>query len=171
MDAIKLTARQCKPGPGGVPELCFDLLKSDCWKAQRLLELAPSLPLLELTVTEPKRVRSLPQNAFFWALVGQIASSVRASNNEIYKALLEAYTPPVWMAFPATAEKMLLNEPFRVISKQAEDGDKVTALCWKSSKYLDTKEFGALLDGTLEEAKQVGIDPEAVKLGLEAHAY
>lgn len=28
------------------------------------------------------------------------------------------------------------------------------------------KEFSHLLDMTLEEAKQVGIDPEAVKLGL-----
>lgn len=171
MDAIKLTASKCRPGAEGVPQLCFDLLQSDRWKAQRLLELAPSLPLLELTVREPKRQRSLDQNAYFWALVGQIAEAVKAPNYEIYKALLEAYTPPVWMAFPAAAEKMLLDEPFRVISKQAEDGDKVTALCWRSSKYLDTKEFSALLDGTLEEAKQVGIDPEAVKLGLEAHAY
>ena len=174
MDAIKLTADNVRKGQDRDGELVisFRVKKADYWKALRLLDECRELPAVELTAREPKKVRSLDQNAYFWALAGQIAQKVRADNREVYKALLEAYTPPMWMVFPAAAEELMLKEPFRVIHKEAEQDGKITALCWRSNKYLDTAEFSALLDGTLEEARQVGIDPEAVKLGLmEARNY
>lgn len=153
--------------------LLFPIQRADYWKAQRLLEhVQPALmrekvPALEITVREAKKRRSLDQNAYFWALLGEIAKAIGTSNREIYLAVLEAYTQPLWLAMPARAVQDLLREPFRVIHIQNNlPGGKVEALCWKSSKYLDTKEFSHLLDMTLEEAKGVGIDPEAVKLGL-----
>lgn len=166
MDTIKLNAK------GVLREqttenftLMFPIKRSDYWKALRLLELNPED--IEITVREAKKRRSLDQNAYFWALVGEIAAKLGAANNEIYLALLEAYTKPERMIIRKAARDKLLVEPFRVIHfLQDEPDGMVECLCWPSSKYLDTKEFSHLLDMTLEEAKQVGIDPEAVKLGL-----
>lgn len=166
MDAIKLNAK------GVIREqtteeltLMFPIKKSDYWKALRLLELAPEN--IEITVREAKKHRSLDQNAYFWALIGEIASMIGASNREIYLAVLEAYTKPERMVIRKAAKDKLLVEPFRIIHFLQDEPDGMAeCLCWTSSKYLDTKEFSHLLDMTLEEAKQVGIDPEAVKLGL-----
>lgn len=142
--------------------------KADWWKARRFLEEMAARPRpLEVTFREPKSKRTLGQNAYFWALVGEIARVLNADNYSVYLALLESYTTPVWLMLPKAAREQLLKEPFRVINVQAEhEGDTVTALCWYSSTYLDTAEFSRLLDATLEEARQVGIDPEAVKMGL-----
>ena len=174
MDAIKITTKAVY-GEQKDDELClmFPIQKTDYWKAKRLLEhmqdalLRDTIPPLEITVREAKKHRSLDQNAYLWALLGEIARVIGTSNREVYLAVLEAYTTPMWLTMPAAARNDLLREPFRIIHVEntLPDG-KIEALCWKSSKYLDTKEFSHLLDMTLEEAKQVGIDPEAVKLGL-----
>ena len=166
MEAIKLNAKSVlREQTTEELTLMFPIKKSDYWKALRLLELAPEN--IELTVREAKKHRSLDQNAYFWALVGEIASKIGASNYETYLALLESYTKPEYMVIRKAARDMLLKEPFRIIKfEQDVEGGMTTAQCWVSSKYLDTKEFSHLLDMTLEEAKQVGIDPEAVKLGL-----
>lgn len=142
--------------------------KADWWKARRFLEEMAAQPRpLEVTFKEPKKQRSLNQNAYFWALVGEIARMLGADNYSVYLALLESYTTPIWLMLPKAAKEQLLKEPFRVISVQDEhEGGTVTALCWYSSQYLNTAEFSRLLDATLEEARQVGIDPEAVRLGL-----
>ena len=180
MEAIKLTTKAVY-GEQKDDELVlmFPIQKADYWKAKRLLEhlqdalLRDTIPPLEITVREAKKHRSLDQNAYFWALLGEIAKVLGTSNREVYLAVLEAYTQPMWLVMPARARQDLLREPFRIIhvENNLPDG-KIEALCWKSSKYLDTKEFSHLLDMTLEEAKQVGIDPEAVKLGLlEENAY
>ena len=174
MDAIKMTTKAAYgEQQDGEMVLTFPIQRTDRWKAERLLEnLQPALlkgetPALEITVQKAKKHRSLDQNAYLWALLGEIARVIGTSNREVYLAVLEAYTTPMWLTMPAAARKDLLNEPFRIIHVEntLPDG-KITALCWKSSKYLDTKDFSHLLDMTLEEAKQVGIDPEAVKLGL-----
>lgn len=174
MDAIKITTKAVY-GEQKDDELMlmFPIQKADYWKAKRLLEhmqdalLRNSIPPLEITVKEAKKHRSLDQNAYLWALLGEIARVIGTSNREVYLAVLEAYTTPMWLTMPAAARNDLLREPFRIIHVEntLPDG-KIEALCWKSSKYLDTKEFSHLLDMTLEEARQVGIDPEAVKLGL-----
>ena len=174
MDAIKITTKAVY-GEQKDDELClmFPIQKADYWKAKRLLEhmqdalLRDTIPPLEITVKEAKKHRSLDQNAYLWALLGEIARVIGTSNREVYLAVLEAYTTPMWLTMPAAARNDLLREPFRIIHVEntLPDG-KIEALCWKSSKYLDTKEFSHLLDMTLEEARQVGIDPEAVKLGL-----
>lgn len=174
MDAIKITTKAVY-GEQKDDDLClmFPIQRSDYWKAKRLLEhmqdalLRNSIPPLEITVKEAKKHRSLDQNAYLWALLGEIARVIGTSNREVYLAVLEAYTTPMWLTMPAAARNDLLREPFRIIHVEntLPDG-KIEALCWKSSKYLDTKEFSHLLDMTLEEARQVGIDPEAVKLGL-----
>lgn len=174
MDAIKITTKAVY-GEQKDDELClmFPIQKADYWKAKRLLEhmqdalLHNSIPPLEITVKEAKKHRSLDQNAYLWALLGEIARVIGTSNREVYLAVLEAYTTPMWLTMPARARNDLLREPFRIIHVENTLSDgKIEALCWKSSKYLDTKEFSHLLDMTLEEARQVGIDPEAVKLGL-----
>lgn len=174
MDAIKITTKAVY-GEQKDDELMlmFPIQKTDYWKAKRLLELMQdallrdTIPPLEITVKEAKKHRSLDQNAYLWALLGEIARVIGTSNREVYLAILEAYTTPMWLTMPAAARNDLLREPFRIIHVEntLPDG-KIEALCWKSSKYLDTKEFSHLLDMTLEEARQVGIDPEAVKLGL-----
>lgn len=180
MEAIKLTTKAVY-GEQKDDELVlmFPIQKADYWKAKRLLEhmqpalLRDTIPPLEITVREARKHRSLDQNAYFWALLGEIAKVLGTSNREIYLAVLEAYTQPMWLTMPARARQDLLREPFRIIHVQNNLPDgTIDALCWKSSKYLDTKEFSHLLDMVLEEAKQVGIDPEAVKLGLlEENAY
>jgi len=169
MGRVKVYYEKTEHVPKGSAYIIFRVPPSEGYRV-RMLEDAmrqDRQAALDLTVGKHKEKRSLDQNAYFWALVGEIAAALRADNREIYRALLESYTEPEYMTFPMAAQKRLLQEPFRVIKILEEDGETAAGLCWYSSKYLNTAEFSRLIDGTLYEAREAGIDPEAVRMKLE----
>lgn len=125
--------------------------------------------------------RSLNANALFYLMVDKLASTLSVSKPYIHNLMLRKYGElqriderPVWVILPETEEvskkvdedETLHLKPTSDV-KQGKDGRMYrTYLLLKGSHELDTKSMAVLLDGTIEEAKQAGIDvmnPEEVR--------
>lgn len=108
--------------------------------------------------------RSLDANALFWHCVGKIAEAVKADKWEIYLKLLRRYGQYTYICvIPEAAER--IKREWREAEEIGEidiNGRKaIQLLCYYGSSQYDTKEFSRLLDGTIEEMREIGIDTPA----------
>lgn len=117
--------------------------------------------------------RSLSANAYYWVLLGKMADALRLPKPEVHNRMLRAYGQVqgiegrlVTVTIPDTEEaekQTLMAESFHVRpTSQVKLGTKNqmfrTYLLLKGSHELNTQEFSMLLDGTVQEAKQLGIE-------------
>lgn len=129
-------------------------------------------PKTEWDIKKHTKKRSLNANGYYWTLIGQMADKLRIAKPEVHNRMLRAYGQAqgidgrlVTVTIPDTekAEKeTLLAESYHIRpTSQVKLGTKGqmfrTYVLLKGSHELDTKEFSILLDGTIREAEQIGI--------------
>lgn len=127
-----------------------------------------------VTLKEKRIRRSLDQNAYFHLLANKIAEKVGSSDDEIKRDLVLKYGTIAKDA-EDNIQAVMLPEyaeitPFypyakfiktRKISK--ENGAETVYNCYilyKPTHTLDSKEMSRLIDGTVSEAKELGIETE-----------
>ena len=110
-----------------------------------------------------KEKRTLTQNSYFHALVGKIAQAVGSSITEIKNELVADFgvfsdLPP--MALRSDVEWKKLEIHLRPSpSYEVVNGDVYQLFhVMKSTTKMTTAEFSHLVDGTIEEAKTLGIE-------------
>lgn len=128
---------------------------------------------IRLNMKQWREKRSLNANALFYLMVDKLADALRVSKPYIHNLLLRKYGQlqkiddrPIWVILPENED----------ISKRVDEDDSLhlkptsevkigkdgrayrTYLMLKGSHELDTKGMAVLLDGTLDEARQAGID-------------
>lgn len=104
--------------------------------------------------------RSLNVNAYFHLLVGKIAEVVKLPMSEVKKKMVFDYGTQLG-AFRAEATIPLeaAFTYFQIIRESK--GTKrpcVDVIVWKPTHTLDKAEMARLIDGVVEEAKQLGIE-------------
>lgn len=104
--------------------------------------------------------RSLNANAYFHLLVGEIAEVVRLPMSEVKRKMVFDYGAQLG-AFRAEATIPLeaAFTYFQIIRESK--GTKrpcVDVIVWKPTHTLDKAEMARLIDGVVEEAKQLGIE-------------
>lgn len=109
-----------------------------------------------------KEKRSLNANALLWACIGEIANKMRMDNWSVYLNMLKSYGQYTYvLCKPHAVEKM--KEIWRETEEIGEvdvNGQKsVQLLCYYGSSTYDTKEFSRLLDGVIQEMKNLGLEP------------
>jgi hypothetical protein len=117
---------------------------------------------VNIAIKKWKPVRSLDANAFFHALVNQIAECLGESAEAIKADLAVDYgVVGTYAKLPAEADIDLFYPYNKLIKETEENGRryKVYAL-YKRTHDLTTEEFSRLLDGTISEAKLLGIDTD-----------
>lgn len=125
--------------------------------ADRLSKLSGEL---DIEINAHKEKRSISANALFWACVGTISRHLGADKWEIYKRLLKSYGKFTYIC--------VIPERVKDIQEQWRDseviGDTVIngkpakqMLCYFGSSTYNSEEFSALLDGTIQEMKEMGI--------------
>lgn len=142
---------------------------------------------LAITAEKPKKKRSLSANAYYWALVGQLAGALNISNIRMHNLLLRRYgaiatidEEPLITFLPDTeeAEKQALDaEKYHVrpttALKTFKDGSgRRMYYILKGSSQYDSKEMSRLLNGLIDECNQMGIPtatPEEVEEMLKAY--
>lgn len=107
---------------------------------------------------EKKKKRSLNSNSYLWALCTEIASIMNLSKEEVYLKMLEDYG--VSLLVPLT----LNNNPdgfFKYYKFHEKGRIKNTECNWykvyKGSSEYNSKEMSILLNGVVQEAKNLGI--------------
>lgn len=128
---------------------------------------------LRISLTRWRQKRTLTANAYYWVLVGKIAEHVKASTDEVHNILLRRYGKleiidgaTVTVMIPDTdeaEEKTLRSVDYHIkpTSKTLTGNDGIRYRVYRmlrgSSDY-DSKEFAALVDGAVAEAKHMGIE-------------
>lgn len=123
-------------------------------------------------IKEYRKKRSLDQNALYWSVLTSFAEALNISNAYAHNLLLRRYgqlerydDKPVYVVLPDTedaekkadeAESYHLKPTSQV--KEGKDGISYrTYMLLRGSSSYDTKEMTRLLDGLLEECKEMGI--------------
>jgi len=112
-----------------------------------------------LDIDKYKGHRSLNANAYLWVLCTEIAKVLGSDKDTIYLRQLFKYG-----VFQDVIIKREAIEAFSKVVKylqildEYDTSDVVTARCYFGSSGYDTKEMSVLIDGTVQDAKEIGID-------------
>lgn len=109
-------------------------------------------------IKEFKKKRSLNSNAYLWLLCTKIAEIMNLSKEEVYIKMLEDYG--VSLLVPLTPDRN--PDTYFKYYKYFDKGELNQRPCvwykvFKGSSEYDTKEMTHLLNGTVQEAKNLGI--------------
>ena len=141
--------------------------------ARQAFEELKDKDVITVKIDRYKKKRSLDANALLWLCIGRIADATRSDKLEVYKDLLKSYGQFTYIVVKKKAvEKMV--KCWRVCEEVGEIsiGDEigVQLLCYYGSSTYDTKEFSVLLDGTIQEMENLGIQrpsSKEMRLALE----
>lgn len=126
---------------------------------------------LAVSITKWRERRSLTANAYYWVLVSKIAEAAGMSNARAHNMLLRSYGVPETIGgqltiamLPVEAEDEILERELYHLkptskTKVGKDGQIFRAyILLKGSSDYDSKEMARLIDGTVEEAKMLGLE-------------
>lgn len=127
------------------------------------------LDVLDITAKKHKKKRSLDANSYFHVLVGKIADKLHISKTHCKNILIGRYGQqefledgkPIVIKSNVSVEKMLEQEFLHTVpcGTKTENGIEVVFYkVFRGSHTYDTKEMSILIDGTVQEAKDMGIE-------------
>ena len=124
-------------------------------------------------IKEHREKRSLDANAYYWTLLGKLHKALKISSTYCHNLMLRRYGTlerfdgkPVYLVIPDTdeaAERADEADTYHVKPTSSvrvgKDGKAYrTYMLLRGSHDYDTAEMSALIDGIVEECKQVGIE-------------
>lgn len=117
---------------------------------------------LELTVKEDRPKRSLTANAYFSALCHKIAAVIGSDFESVkrhqvlsYGVVAERDNVPVTITLP---KGIPADDYYPYCNWTYGDAESDTYECMKATHLMDSKEFSVLLDGTISDCKELGIE-------------
>lgn len=141
---------------------------------------------LDIEIKKHRERRSLNANSYYWVLITKVAKRLRISNNRAHNIMLRRYgalevidDQLVYLVLPdvdEAEEKALESETYHIRPtsqvKTGNDGKLYrTYIMLKGSSAYDTAEMSRLINGIVDECKEMGIEtlpPDKLKALLEA---
>lgn len=120
--------------------------------------------LLDVTLKEHREKRSKDANALLWACIGDISKATGIDKWDVYLKLLKRYGRYTYIAVRRSAVEMVKRQwrECEEIGPVSVNGTPcVQMLCYYGSSTYDTHEMSILLDGTLSEMEEIGIQRPA----------
>lgn len=112
---------------------------------------------LELTIKKYYPKRSLQANRYCWKLITEIASILRATNEEIYLDMLIKYGQTDIIQLAKGIDVSRYVDHYRLLETDFDTNTYLIAI--GSSKY-NSSEMSRLIDGIVDDAKSLGIQTE-----------
>lgn len=117
---------------------------------------------LDIEVKQHRERRSLDANACLWACLGDLAKAMRTDSWSMYLYMLERYGKFTLIQCRPEAVpdlQRVWRETKVVGERYAADGDKmIDVLCFFGSSTYSTAEFSRLLDGVIQEMRDIGLE-------------
>ena len=124
---------------------------------------------LDIEIKKHREKRSLSANAYFHKLVSEIAEALNTSNTAVKNRLIREYGAfefideqiPTFRLKAEYEDAMLAREDIHVkpIGREYTDGcEWVRFAFMRGSHTYNTQEMSRLIDGTVQEAKELGIE-------------
>lgn len=124
------------------------------------LEEIENVELLDIEAKKHREKRKLNCNAYLWVLLQEMADKLNTSKDELYIDMLGKYGVFTHVIVKEKAVNKFMEE-YRLV----KDLGKITVngttghqlQCYFGSSNYDSKEFSVLLNGVVNEAKEIGI--------------
>lgn len=101
--------------------------------------------------------RSNKANAYFWQLVGELSTALENDKWTIYLLQLTKYGLFIDVKIDVK-DKEKLKTQFRYVEFLSESENHLNARCYIGSSNYDTKAMSDLIKGTVQDAKDMGIE-------------
>ena len=121
---------------------------------------------IELTVSLPRKKRSLSANAYAWVLIGKLAAELGQTKTLIYRSAIRDIGDNYDIVYVQTRAIEAFRAGwdhrkdesgwFTEILDQDDDGAQI--ICYYGSSVYDTRQMAALIDYLVQEAKAYGIE-------------
>lgn len=109
-------------------------------------------------IKEKKEKRSLNANAYAWKLITEIADVLRKSKEEVYLQMLKDYGQFEVVSILSSVDPTGYFKYYEAIGTGIVNNKEFTHYkIFKGSSEFDTREMSILIDGIVQEAKQLGI--------------
>jgi hypothetical protein len=128
-------------------------------KAEKLIELKDVE--LDVKLSKYRKKRSLSANSLMWIYLQKMAEVLQSDKWSIYLQMLRKYGQFTYVVVkPQAVEEFVKNwRECEVLGEIEVNGNKgVQILCYFGSSTYNTKDFSFLLNGIIEECKEIGID-------------
>ena len=114
--------------------------------------------IYDVKINKHREKRSLNANAYLWELCTQIGDILRKSKEEVYLDMLVDYGQSIMVSVLSDVKLNGFYKYYKEAGKSILNGKKFTHYkIYKGSSEYDTKEMSILLDGVVQEARQLGI--------------
>lgn len=115
----------------------------------------------------PKKHRSISQNAYMWQLINQISAVVNKSKEDVYLEMLKDYGVSEIVSMLSTINPKGFFKYYEEIGKGLVNNKEFTHYkLFKGSSEYNSKEMSVLIDGVIQEAENLGI-PTLTKEEIE----
>lgn len=116
---------------------------------------------LSIELKKYREKRSLDANAYCWVLIQKLAEVLKKDKDEVYEDMICKYGVFThYIVKPSAVEKT--KEVWRAVRELGEvtvNGKRGIQLqCYFGSSTYDTKEMSVLIDGIVQECKELGIE-------------
>lgn len=153
---------------------CINVTKETLpYKLPELMDSMNPNKVYDIEIKLHRNKRSKDANAFLWSLLGQMADILKTTNDELYFEALRRYGQSFLVKVKNSEFEKAINtfkycEPHDQWSDPKGECSYIRV--YRGSSSYDTKEFSRLLDGVIDEAREMGIDtdPEELKQLLES---
>ena len=108
-----------------------------------------------------RKKRSLDANGALWHLLGLMAQKLSTTKEELYCEMIIKYGKYEYMILKPQAVETLKKYATHVreVGKKTEKGvELIKCIAYFGSSEYDTKDFSHLLEGVINEAKDIDID-------------
>lgn len=149
----------------GKPRVTFDF--DDGGTAKSMVDALKCHEKLTLKVGKYRKKRSLDANAYFHLLVNRIAAKTGSSDDEVKRKLVKRYGTLardedgklIGAMLPASVDVDRFYPYTRSYKTEWRDGNEYTCyLFYERTRDLDTAQMSHLIEGTVSEAKSLGIE-------------
>ena len=124
---------------------------------------------LDIEIKQHREKRSKNANAYFHVLVNKIAGELNESDETVKTRLVIEYGiiardedgMVIGFKMPASVDASKYYKYIRLFDQRKENGKLFNCyLVLKPTHEMDTKEMARLIDGAIEEAKELGIETD-----------
>ena len=110
-------------------------------------------------IKEKREKRSLSQNSYAWELITKIGNVLRKSKEEVYLQMLKDYGQSEIVSILSSIEPKGYFKYYEKIGTGIVNNREFTHYkILKGSSEFDSKEMTILIDGIIQECKQLGIE-------------
>lgn len=114
--------------------------------------------IYDIKIEKHKEKRSTNANAYLWKLVTEIGNTMRLSKEEVYENMLKSYGQSIMIPLPKGNNPSGYSKYYEYeCSRQLNGKDADWYKIYKGSSEYNTKEMSILLEGVVQEAKNLGI--------------